>query len=147
MRTAVFSLALSGLLALICTASTPEDVRKGLQGTWTIMSVVDEGETVTAEDLAGRSVKIDGDKIEFIGRPDDDSSTCPKGTFSLDPAKEPCQIDVQFEKVAHPCLGICLQDGDQAKLCISRTKGERPKAFESPEGSKVLLMVLERDKK
>jgi uncharacterized protein (TIGR03067 family) len=73
-----------------------------------------------------------------------------KGTIKLDTDKKPKQIDVtpadgpEKDKVLE---GIYTLDKDELKICIAHQAGkERPKEFESKDGSQHLLITLKRDK-
>jgi uncharacterized protein (TIGR03067 family) len=74
-----------------------------------------------------------------------------EGTYKLDAKKDPAEIDImppaEREKQGK-IEGIYKLDGDELQLCFGRGPGaERPKKFESPEGSAVMLMTLKRAKK
>lgn len=66
-----------------------------------------------------------------------------EGTFKLDAAKKPSQLDISLE--GKSITGIYELDGDTLKLCVTEG-GERPGEFKSPQGSKVMVMVLKRQK-
>ena len=69
------------------------------------------------------------------------------GTYRLDAKKTPFEIDLIAPKGGSK-LGIYKIDGDTLTICHSADKGAaRPTMFESPEGSKIILMVLKREKK
>jgi uncharacterized protein (TIGR03067 family) len=72
-----------------------------------------------------------------------------EGTYKTDPKKDPAEIDLTEPGGGGrggPILGIYMLDGDTMTLVISM-EGTRPTAFESPAGSKVMLIVLKRVKK
>ena len=69
------------------------------------------------------------------------------GTYKLDTKKTPFEIDLIAPKGGSK-LGIYKIDVDTLTICHSAEKGEeRPTKFESPEGSKIILMVHKREKK
>ena len=70
------------------------------------------------------------------------------GTYKLDAKKKPAEIDITPPKEDGTHLGIFKIDGDTLTICMSdKGASERPTKFESPEGSKVMLLTLKRAKK
>jgi uncharacterized protein (TIGR03067 family) len=71
-----------------------------------------------------------------------------EGTYKTDPKKDPAEIDLvppQTEK-GPPASGIYKFEKDTLILCIAMGT-DRPKKFESPEGSEIMLITLSRVKK
>ncbi|MSR54002.1 MAG: TIGR03067 domain-containing protein [Gemmataceae bacterium] len=65
--------------------------------------------------------------------------------YKVDPKANPATLDLT---AAGGILGVYKIDGDTLTICFPKgEKGERPKKFESPEGSELVLMVLKREKK
>jgi uncharacterized protein (TIGR03067 family) len=73
------------------------------------------------------------------------------GSYKLDPKKDPAEIDlVPPMKKNDPIVqGIYKLDGDTLILCFGRGAPgkERPKKFESPEGSDLIVITMKRAKK
>jgi len=72
------------------------------------------------------------------------------GTFKVDSKKNPAELDLTPppEKSDKPVLGIYKLDGDTLTICVSDDDGAvRPNKFESPDGTRIMLMTLKRAKK
>jgi uncharacterized protein (TIGR03067 family) len=138
MRSHLSIMALALSAGLLSAAPAPEDAEK-IQGTWKIESLVIGGtERVDAKRqsqliFAGEKFKVkDGD------------DTTGEGSFKLDPATKPKNIDLQGDgRVAH---GIYKFDGDTLTICGDESGKPRPTEFESKKGSEVNLYVLKRIK-
>jgi uncharacterized protein (TIGR03067 family) len=142
-------------------AEKPKPDKERLQGTWKIVSSVDDGERHESE--VGGEWTFKDTTIKAM-------SPAKKNTgaftsylrFRLDEATNPKVIDLvegkaddlfdtaKFDKRLDDAderkEGIYSLDGDTLKICISRTKGERPTAFESKEGSTYILWTLRRER-
>ncbi len=112
-----------------------------IRGTWKMVSG-DKGGEKAPEDLVKRfrlTLKADG-KLTVVAKEDGDQ----EGTYKLDTGKKPKQIDITVDDKMME--GIYELDGDNLKLCVAEA-GSRPTEFKAPEGSKVMLIVLKREKK
>jgi uncharacterized protein (TIGR03067 family) len=69
-------------------------------------------------------------------------------SYTTDPKKEPAEIDLDGPggKKDPPILGIFKTDGDTLTLAMSKD-GTRPTKFESPAGSRVMIITMKRAKK
>jgi uncharacterized protein (TIGR03067 family) len=68
-------------------------------------------------------------------------------TFVLDPAKEPCAIDLTMREgkpKAETSQGIYALDGDLLKICFAPPGKTRPVNFTPAPGSGEMLFVLKR---
>jgi uncharacterized protein (TIGR03067 family) len=136
--------ALGGLVLLAASTAlqaggAKSDVKK-IMGTWSMVSGVKSGEDAP-DDLKREfrlifaaegklTVKLEGKDLE--------------GTYKLDQAKKPKQVDFTVDGKDMP--GIYALDGDKLKICVSE-EDNRPKEFASEAGSKTILLVLKREKK
>ena len=71
-----------------------------------------------------------------------------EGTYKIDAKKDPPEIDIvpPDKDKGPPVIGIYRFEKDTLILCIIMGT-DRPKKFESPEGSEVMLITLQRVKK
>jgi uncharacterized protein (TIGR03067 family) len=88
-----------------------------LQGEWILNSVNGDEKTP----FSGSVFVVTNDKFEWVGSH--------RGTFTIDPTKNPKAIDMYFDVVS---LGIYEIEGKTLKIYASREK--RPEKFSTPEG-------------
>jgi uncharacterized protein (TIGR03067 family) len=67
-----------------------------------------------------------------------------EGTYTTDPAKDPPEIDCVSGKAAKSKGGIYKVEKDALTLCVAEGDGARPTKFESPAGTRILLMTFKR---
>jgi uncharacterized protein (TIGR03067 family) len=141
MRLSLPSAAILGLLSLTAWAvADPKAEIEKFAGTWKVLSA-DFDEMAVPEDRRDKiKIVFDGEKVNFI---ENDSDA--KSTFTVDDSKKPATIDITPPRGKKEVLtGIYKFDNDKLTLCLTST-GERPTAFKA--GKKVLLLVLEKEKK
>jgi RNA polymerase sigma factor (sigma-70 family) len=126
----------------------PADDKEKIQGTWKVVSLQTEGKE--EREIVARKVKLakyifTADKlITRIG--DDDYES----TYTLDPSKEPKEIDVVGvgAKKGMTLKAIYALDGDDLKIHAgvptNNVRPERPKEFVTKEGSQTILLVFKR---
>ena len=107
--------------------------KDAIQGDWTVISGEYHGKVRTAEDLATMWVTIEGDKFTFWER----GTVNVKATITLDPTKNPNQIDFKSERNE---VGIYDMHStwDTLVLCIDDTGKQRPVGFEDSRARFVL---------
>jgi uncharacterized protein (TIGR03067 family) len=112
--------------------------RKPLQGTWQAVRLEADGEVGPQEVTK---------KVRWIFTSDQYTGVSPetqfKGKFTLDPGKNPKEIDLAPAGGKGKMLGIYSVEGDKLTLCIGET---RPTEFTAKDGSKRRLYVLKRVK-
>lgn len=123
-------------------AKTKEEMAR-LQGTWTSIAFEAAGMSFETKDDPKRSEA----KITIT---DNSYQRGDQGSFKIDPAKNPKQIDFmptdgQFR--GKTLLGIYSLDNDILKICESApSKGTRPTEFKTAPGSGTVLFTYKRAK-
>ena len=96
--------------------------------------------------VKGMRLTFKGDKLLVRGNFADD--TVAECAYALDPKQSPKQLDFTPPKAGKPVLGIYEVKGDELKVCMRHadSKGGRPTAFATKEGSGLVLIVFKREK-
>lgn len=137
-------------LAVTISAPAPKDAPKkesSIVGEWNGVKAVAAGkELPVPEGGVTFTFAEDGKVLIREGKRDKDSAT-----YKVDPRKDPPELDLipppdKKEPTVH---GIFKVEGDTLTLCFERGQGEgtRPTKFESPEGSRIIVITLQRAKK
>jgi len=111
-----------------------------LQGTWQFQSMAQDGQTVPAEELKGRTLFVGGDV--FLIR--DGDKILYSGQIGVDPNTSPAAFTVSVregQKSVEALLGIYQVLGDTLKLAFVAAGEPRPAEFVSEPGSKVRSVV------
>ena len=132
-------------LALSIAAPGPKDGKKDpdtLLGEWEAESLIKGGRPGKVSPGTGMTFAAGG-KVVLREKGKD-----LEATFTADPKKGPPELEIVVpdRAVAEKLAGVYRVDGDTLTLCLG-ADGARATAFESPAGSKLLLMVLKRAKK
>ena len=134
------SLRVTGFAVLIAAlgVSVPADDDFEIEGRWKVESVEFAGNPVQGLE-ASELALADGKKVFTLpgGRVEN-------GTYKLEAAKLPREIDATTEGKSGIERGIYAVDGDRLKLCLATSGGQRPKRFVTAEGSDQILIVLRR---
>jgi RNA polymerase sigma factor (sigma-70 family) len=127
--------------AAVVKEEAPKD-EETFVGTWAYVSVESGGRKVPEEQVKEARLVFAADgKFTAIVKGEKR-----EGTYKLDPAKKPKEITTTKEGKTHN--GIYKLDGDTLTLCMPEGDGaERPTEFATKEGTKVVLVVLKREKK
>ncbi|MCI0541767.1 MAG: TIGR03067 domain-containing protein [Verrucomicrobiales bacterium] len=143
------------LIALICAlgnlgflcAFTQTNARmndtNNIEGTWSCVAATVDGKPLpsTTTDLLRLTLTKDRYKTEK------GSEVLFDSTYNIDPSKNPKEINMvgtEGELTGKLAPGIFSYDGKTLRLCYVMPGLPRPKTFESPEGSKVFLVVWRR---
>jgi uncharacterized protein (TIGR03067 family) len=139
-------------LALIAADAPKDDSKKDLEklkGTWAISTITYDGGDVPGDIVSKLRFEIKGDQWNIKGE-EEVAKEYAKATLKLDATAKPRLIDFHVgegsEKGAD-IEGIYEWNGaDEIKICAKVIGKERPNEFASAENSRVVLMVLKREK-
>ncbi len=134
------SLWLTGVAVLLATlggAITAEEPPK-IEGRWKVTTVELAGMPVPGLEDA-ELVFADGKKVFTLP-----GGRIEKGTYQLDAAKRPGEIDVTTEGKDGTEKGIYVVDGETLKLCLATAGGKRSTEFATKKDSDQILIVLRR---
>ena len=136
------------LLAACLLAADKDDAAKAdtkkFEGTWVMVSAIDDGTKSSGSDLGETLLIVKGDTHDVNVR-----GTTYKGTHKLDPAKKPKTIDVMDTEGPFKdktLKGIYELSGDEFKFCYAPPGKDRPKDFTAAAGSGHHCHVWKRKK-
>lgn len=137
MQTTTLVLVAAGLLL---AAEAKEDAKKEqerFQGTWTIVSLENQGMKVADDAIKDWKLTIKDDQW-IVSQGDREL----KATFKLDPTKDPKQIDLAIKNGDQEVLakGIYKLENDTLTMCRTAGQKERPKEFKTSEEAGVLVV-------
>ncbi|MFO0889585.1 MAG: TIGR03067 domain-containing protein [Isosphaeraceae bacterium] len=126
---------------------TESEVRSAhamLQGTWQLVSVVDNGDVIGPQLIRRKMAKNGAFRVanRTITHTNPESGESKTIGYMINPAKSPRHIDLitQEERILK---GIYKFEGDDLVVCYAnRDNRPRPEDFDSPEGSFRILMKL-----
>lgn len=127
------------MVGLVMGADEKKDQNE-LKGTWNITAFESGGNT--PPEIKG-TFTFDGNDLK-IKLADRDHT----GTFKLDGTKKPKEIDVtpgDGPEAGKVMKGIYAVSKDELKLALARSEKERPKSFDKPEET-VIVITLKKDK-
>jgi uncharacterized protein (TIGR03067 family) len=121
--------------------------RKAYEGTWRVVSVEADGNSLSEDDAKKYSVINTADGKWTL---EADGTTIGQGTSIIDPTKTPKTID--FTPTEGPnkdktSLGIYELSGDTRKLCYAPPGKDRPTEFSARAGTGFVLVQFKREKK
>jgi uncharacterized protein (TIGR03067 family) len=121
----------------------PQDIDL-LQGSWSITSLLMEGQELPASMFANASIVVKGNRFTSLGM-----GTEYAGTLTIDSSTIPHQLDMNFDVGPEKGnVNLCVYElaGDIWKLCIATRGSVRPPTFISMPGSGIALETLQRVK-
>ena len=111
---------------------------KEIDGAWTFVSAV----------KGGKKKDFDGEPIRIVFKAGkmtiDKGGDTKNGSYKIDPAKKPKQIDFQREQTTAAIQAIYSLEGDRLIVCEPRIGAGRPSEFKAPMGSRVYLYTWKR---
>jgi uncharacterized protein (TIGR03067 family) len=120
----------------------PADDKARLQGTWAVAESTFDGRPAAPEVVKKRKMIFQADELIAVI----DGAKKDPLKVTLDPGKKPKRIDIARPGGRGTALGIYALDGDELKLCYAEPGRDRPTEFASPEGGRLYLVVLKREK-
>lgn len=120
--------------------------RKRIEGTWTIVSLVVNGNSSTVD--SGKMIVVNG--ADGSWNLTVDGQEIVQGTTTIDPSKKPKTIDIKpttGDDKGKIYQGIYEVGDDTRKLCFAPTGKPRPTEFTSVAGTDHVLVMFERVKK
>jgi uncharacterized protein (TIGR03067 family) len=138
-------------VGLLIAAADPKDdaAKKDLekfQGKWTLISAERDGKKTPQKEV--KKIKLTIQANKFILQKD--SVVISEGTFTLEPTREPKEIDETITTGPNKgkiFLAIYEIDDAHHQICFAAAGKKRPTAFSSKPGSGHLLQVWRREKK
>jgi uncharacterized protein (TIGR03067 family) len=131
----------SVFIALVLAAPAPKEGKEApakLDGSWVVEKYLSGGKEEVRR--AGSHLTFADGKVHVR---EEKGSEVP---YTLDPKADPPRIDLREGKNA--IRGIYRFERDRLTICFPKGgEGERPTKFESPAGTRIVLMVLKREKK
>jgi len=109
-------------------------------GEWEIESVTMDGKRATSRVGIRYEFTADGQRISKSDRGDKPRSV----KYKVDPKADPLAIDLIGPTDGAADRGIFRVEGHRMVFCFSFDSDTRPTKFESPAGSRLILMVLKR---
>jgi RNA polymerase sigma factor (sigma-70 family) len=127
----------------------PPETKPGkgsLLGGWKIIKATANGREESA-DHGPTALFFGADKGYMMGKDDLFAAF----TYKVDGTAKPNHIDLVLDGEAvvgktHKLIGLIELSGEFMKLALSEGADARPEAFESKEGSRTIVLVLQRDK-
>ncbi len=138
MMRAMLTVAVVMLAGAVATA----DDKKPLEGKWTIESVTREGKVDDA--MKGATREHSGEKYT-ITPAKDSKAAATEGTFTFDADKKTVDMKPTTGTFkGKTLLGIYKLDGDT--LTVAFSEKDRPKDYDTKEGSGVVVAVMKKAK-
>jgi uncharacterized protein (TIGR03067 family) len=143
--------ALIPSMAMLLGAEDAKQDLKQLQGQWTVVAAVHEGDKLSEEAVKKMQVTIKDDVMEIVDDRTLPDSRPSRAVLELNASTKPRSVDLKdptgTRKGETPTLGIYELHGDDLKMCWSISGTARPSTFASKPDSDTALFILKRAKK
>lgn len=149
MKTRLLIIATLGLLVAACNrqepaAPAPKTDLDRLQGTWNLVSAMQDGKALPEDKVKQTTIVFKGDTFRFPGSAE--YATSKEGTIKLDENKTPKEMDaISTEK--ETMLGIYALEENGYKVCFASAGKPRPTELTSTPGSGYILQSWQRQNK
>jgi uncharacterized protein (TIGR03067 family) len=146
MKTQLLMIAALGLLLAACSrqAPAPKTDLDRLQGTWNLVSAMQDGKMLPADKVKQTTIVFKGDTFRFPGSAE--YATSKEGTIKLDENKTPKEMDATSTE-KEVMLGIYALEPNGYKVCFAPVGKPRPTEFNSAAGSGYILQSWQRQNK
>jgi uncharacterized protein (TIGR03067 family) len=135
------------LSGLVCVQAGEKDSDLDrMQGTWIVVSLVEEGKAVPAKETEILEYVISKDVFTVYEK----GKIVVQDQIKLDPTKTPKTIDFTHlvgDDKGKSELAIYVFEKDQLKLCINEKAKERPTVFDGKETQSYSVLVLKKKEK
>jgi uncharacterized protein (TIGR03067 family) len=115
-----------------------------MQGTWNLVSAMEDGKALPEDEVKQTTIVIKNNTFHFPGLAEDATSRA--GTFTLDPGKNPKEMDTTSTE-GQVMLGIYELQPDGYRVCFAPAGKPRPTKFGSEPGSRQIFQVWQRQNK
>jgi uncharacterized protein (TIGR03067 family) len=131
------------------TSAIAADADNPLLGVWVGQTMQAGGKEVPAAAVQKMRWEFQAGKLLMRGNSKSDPDREEQSTYKIDLEQAPHELDFTPEAQARDktVRGIFKISGDKLTVCMqhANTDGSRPSEFESPAGSKIVLMVLKKE--
>jgi uncharacterized protein (TIGR03067 family) len=117
-----------------------DDLRQ-IQGTWQVSGAQQNGESLNGENVTNTIVIVTGNSYRTLG-----GNQVDRGTFAIDPAKSPKQMDIKSGTSGEVLLAIYEVGPDHMRVCYA-LQGDRPAGFTTSTADPQILLLDYKRKK